>query len=123
MNAINWFEIPAADFDRAVRFYQTVYHADLRVEACADDTPVAILPYDQQTGVGGSIVKGLNLQPNEAGVRIYLNGGQDLTVMLGRVNEAGGEIVMEKTKLPGDIGYIAQFRDSEGNVIGLHSTH
>jgi predicted enzyme related to lactoylglutathione lyase len=30
-SAINWFEIPATDFDRAVRFYSTIY-------ALIDDT-------------------------------------------------------------------------------------
>lgn len=28
-NAINWFEIPATDFDRAVRFYSAIYDNDM----------------------------------------------------------------------------------------------
>ncbi|MBB5017467.1 hypothetical protein HNQ59_000731 [Chitinivorax tropicus] len=121
MNAINWFEIPATDFERALKFYNTVYHADLRLESCIDDASMAILPYEQGKGVGGAIVKGLGLVPHADGVRVYLNGGDDLSVMLRRAQEAGGEVLIPKTKLPDDIGYIAQFRDSEGNVIGLHS--
>jgi len=28
-SAINWFEIPATDFDRAVRFYSEIYAFDM----------------------------------------------------------------------------------------------
>ena len=43
-NALNWFEIPSTDFDRAVMFYSTILEAPLRREVIAG-TPNAILPY------------------------------------------------------------------------------
>jgi predicted enzyme related to lactoylglutathione lyase len=54
-------------------------------------------------------------------VRVYLNGGEDLGTILNRVVAAGGQVVMPKTHLRDDIGYIGMFSDSEGNVIGLLS--
>jgi predicted enzyme related to lactoylglutathione lyase len=39
---------------------------------------------------------------------------------LGRVEKAGGKIVMPKTDI-GPPGFIAIVRDSEGNSVGLHS--
>jgi hypothetical protein len=40
---------------------------------------------------------------------------------LERVKQAGGAVVTEKTSLGGESGFYAEFTDSEGNKIGLHS--
>ena len=29
INSINWFEIPVTDFDRAKKFYETIYDAEI----------------------------------------------------------------------------------------------
>ena len=55
------------------------------------------------------------------GSLVYLNGNDDLSVMLGRVESAGGKILRGKTQISPDIGYMAVFEDSEGNRIALHS--
>jgi uncharacterized protein len=122
MNAINWFEIPAADFARATRFYEQILAIPLRV----DDSmgiKLAVLPYTQGEGIGGAIVEMPQAKPHADGVRIYLNGGADLDAILKRVPAAGGQVVMPKTFLREDIGHIGMFSDSEGNVIGLHSVN
>jgi predicted enzyme related to lactoylglutathione lyase len=53
---------------------------------------------------------------------IYLDAGEDLTPVLGRVEPAGGKVVVPKTSI-GEHGAIAVFIDSEGNRVGLHSLH
>ena len=50
-----------------------------------------------------------------------LNGGDDLAVMLARVEPAGGSIVVPKTEIGNGFGFFAHFLDTEGNKIGLHS--
>jgi uncharacterized protein len=37
------------------------------------------------------------------------------------VETAGGRVVMPKTQISPDIGYMAFFADSEGNRVALHS--
>lgn len=120
MNAINWFEIPAANFDRAVQFYETILATPLNADSSFPDIRMAIFPY-QQPGVGGCIFEHPEARPHADGVRIYLNGGDNLGPILDRVVAAGGQIVMPKTLLREDIGYIGMFSDTEGNIIGLHS--
>jgi predicted enzyme related to lactoylglutathione lyase len=120
MNAINWFEIPAADFPRATRFYEQILDTSLRIEDIGG-VRLGVLPYTQNEGIGGAVVEMQQAKPHADGVRIYLNGGADLDAILKRVPAAGGQIVMPKTLLPADIGHIGMFSDSEGNVIGLHS--
>ena len=120
MNAINWFEIPAANFERAVAFYEALYAAALPIDTSFPGMRMAMLPY-QEPGVGGCLLEFGQARPHADGVRIYLNGGDDLQVMLDRVVAAGGSIVMPKTFLRDDIGSIGMFADSEGNIVGLHS--
>lgn len=51
-NAINWFEIPAADFDRAVTFYSTVLATEIQKAEFMGE-PQAFFPSDQtSTSVG-----------------------------------------------------------------------
>ena len=118
-NAINWFEIPANDFNRAVKFYGEVLGADIHVEEMAG-AQYGFLPKEGE-GVGGAIAKGDMFKPSTEGAKIYLNAGHDLSPFLERVETAGGKVVLPKTKVTDEIGYIAFFRDTEGNEVAFHS--
>ena len=120
MNAINWFEIPAANFKRAVAFYEQILAAKLPIEDSFPGMTMAMFPYERP-GVGGCVIEFDKFRPSADGVRIYLNGGEDLAPILARVEAAGGKVVMPKTLIRDDIGYIGMLSDSEGNVVGLHS--
>ena len=120
-NAINWFEVPVADLNRAKRFYGEVLGAELREERM-DGMNMAIFPYSDDK-VGGALIAGEQYTPGAQGPVIYLNAGEDLAKPLARVEKAGGKVVMPKTFLSDDIGYIAMFIDSEGNRLALHSPH
>ncbi|MFX4396897.1 hypothetical protein ABTA35_20040, partial [Acinetobacter baumannii] len=63
------------------------------------------------------------LEPTRQGTLIYLDAGPSIQAVLDRVKAAGGEVTMERFQLPNDIGYIAQFIDSEGNRLALHAMH
>ncbi len=121
-NAINWFEIPATDFERAKRFYEEVLQTEMPVMEM--ETPKALyafFPFDMENGgIGGGIVKGPDYQPAQMGSLIYLNGGNDLSLPLSRVEKAGGIIVIPKTSI-GDNGFFATFIDTEGNKVAFHS--
>ncbi|OYU79371.1 MAG: glyoxalase [Flavobacterium sp. BFFFF1] len=120
VNTLNWFEIPATDFERAKAFYATVLDAPIH----ADPNPhmqYAYLPSDpQQGGFGGAIACGENFVPAITGTTVYLDGGNDLSVPLGRVERAGGTVILPKTSI-GNNGFIALFIDTEGNRVGFHS--
>jgi len=60
-------------------------------------------------------------KPSNDGAKIYLNGNPDLANALSKIEAAGGKIVMPKTKISDDIGYMAFFNDTEGNTVALHS--
>ena len=52
---------------------------------------------------------------------LYLNADPDLSDALGRVESAGGSIVMPKTQISEENGHMAFFIDSEGNRMAMHS--
>ena len=116
-NAINWFEIPAVDFERAVNFYDTVIGKPLRREEFMG-IPHGIFQADQGAATG-AVVLNPNYQTSDKGTVIYLNAGNDLDGVLSRLDAAGGTLVMPKTAI-GPQGYIAIIVDSEGNQVGLH---
>ncbi|MCK9639827.1 MAG: VOC family protein [Prolixibacteraceae bacterium] len=120
-NALNWFEIAVNDISRAKKFYETVFG----IEMHSDDMmgmKMAVFVTDDSTGkVSGALVQSDMHKPSADGVTIYLNGNPDLDLSLGRVNGAGGKVLLPKTLVNEDVGYMAFFMDTEGNKIGLHS--
>jgi predicted enzyme related to lactoylglutathione lyase len=116
---ISIFEIPATEISRAVNFYQSIL--DINIEKM--DIPgmqMGIFPYEGQM-VTGVIIKGDGYQPSADGVTIYLNGGDNLQIILDKVGKNGGEIIVPKTPHGDGVGYFALFLDTEGTKIGLHS--
>lgn len=118
-SAINWFEIPVTDMDRAAKFYSTIFDTELERKDF-QGMPLTFFAYSDG-GVGGALIKGPEMVPSREGTLIYLNGGHDLSPILERVWAAGGKVDTPKTFLNEEIGHIAVFEDSEGNRIGLHS--
>jgi predicted enzyme related to lactoylglutathione lyase len=118
-NSINWFEIPATDFTRAKKFYETILGAEI-MEMPFPEGKYGIFPSDMQSGVGGGLVQGEGFVPSDKGTIVYLNGGEDLSLSLGKVESAGGKIVLPKTSI-GENGFMAHFIDTEGNRVALHS--
>ncbi len=77
-NSINWIEIPVTDFDRAKKFYSTIYDYEMP-ETFVRDVRMGFLLYEQKEHrVGGAICQGQLYKPSSTGVIPYLNGGGDL---------------------------------------------
>ena len=117
-HAINWFEIPCEDLDRATIFYETILAAPM--QRMKTETPMSFFP-SEISGTGGTLVKRSFQKPGRGGAMVYLNCDGDLDNVLRRVRKAGGLVLMPKTPVPGGHGHFACLRDSEGNHIGLHS--
>ena len=114
---VTWFEIPAYDMERAKAFYDHIY--GIRMETShTGEFAMAYFPADQ--GIGGAVVQGPGCLPNDTGALIYLNAGSNLELLLGRVAEAGGRVVMGRTLISEESGWFALFIDTEGNRLALH---
>lgn len=122
-NAISWFEIGTANLERATKFYETIFN----IQFAPLDLPnikMRMFPLDDMmTGVGGALVDsgGFHKPSATDGPLIYLNGNPDLQLVLDKVEAAGGKIMVPKTQISPEYGYMAVFLDTEGNRIALHS--
>lgn len=122
-NAISWFEIPTTDLDRATTFYESIF----QIKFFPLDTPnlkMRMFPVDNMAScVGGALVYsgGFHTPSATEGPLIYLNANPDVQIVLDRVPAAGGRVIVPKTQISPEYGYMAAFIDSEGNRIALHS--
>ena len=121
-NTAVWFEIPATKFKRAVKFYHDILDVDI-VEEEMDGLNLGLFPHDNKTSVYGAIIYGMDFKPSKDGSIVYFNGGDNLATALSKVEAAGGKVIIPKTHLGDEIGYIAHFIDTEGNRVGIHSMH
>ena len=120
-NALNWFEISVTDIARAKKFYEEIFSIEM-VEQEMMGMKMAYFPADMMNGkVGGGLVESPYHKPSADGVKVYLNANPDMDVILERIGAAGGQVMMPKTKISDEIGYMAGFVDTEGNHIALHS--
>jgi predicted enzyme related to lactoylglutathione lyase len=119
-NALNWFELPMTDVERAKKFYETIFEIEMY--------PMNMMGYEmlmfpsQSPKIGGALVKSPDHEPSTKGALIYLNANPDLQLVLDKVEKAGGKIISPKTFIDEDTGSMAFVIDSEGNMVGLHST-
>lgn len=116
-NAVSWFEIPTADFQRAIQFYNTILGINL---VGVDAEAIKLAAFPAESGVGGALVYHENYVPSFNGTTVYLTVEGDIAVTLAKIEELGGTVVISKTALHTG-GFFAQFTDSEGNRVGLMS--
>ena len=126
-NPVVHFEIYVEDMTRAKSFYEAVF--ETKLEQMPNPTPememdMWFFPMDKDTGMssygaGGMLVKMDGFTPGGGGTLVYF-GCDDCAVQAARAAEHGGSIFQEKTSI-GEHGFCAVVRDTEGNLIGLHS--
>jgi predicted enzyme related to lactoylglutathione lyase len=127
MNKVVHFEFPWDDKARAQNFYQSVFAWQSFEWEQMGYTSWQSGPVDAK------------MQPTEAG---FINGGaskrdpqmpypmfyidtDDMDATLAKITAEGGTIVRGKTPLSenGSMGFLAWFKDSEGNILGLSQSN
>lgn len=122
-SAISWFEIPAINLERAQQFYESIFSISL-IPMDMPNIKMRMFPIDDMnTGVGGAIVDsgGFHKPSLTEGPLIYLNANPDVQHVLDKVEAAGGKILVSKTSISPEYGFMAVLLDTEGNRIALHS--
>ncbi len=121
VNTLNWFEVPVTDFERAKKFYETIFGIELQVMDF-QGFKMGMFPSTPGDGkLSGAIVQGEWYKPSMDGTLVYFNGNPDLQVALDKIEKAGGKVLQPKTQITPEYGYMAIFSDTEGNRVALHS--
>ena len=125
-NPVGWFEIYVQDMDRAKPFYENVLSRTLEALAPpgADGSDMEMWAFPMQpigSGAGGALAKmdGFGPGGGSNSVLVYFSCA-DCAVQADLAAWNGGEVVKPKLSI-GAYGHIAIVKDSEGNLIGLHS--
>ena len=121
-NAINWFEIPMTNTERAKKFYETIFDIQMKRVDLGGFEMVFFPSSDNMIGkVSGALVKGDMHKPSMDGAVIYLNANPDMLLIIDRIVANGGKILMPRTLVNEQVGYMAFFVDTEGNRLALHA--
>jgi uncharacterized protein len=118
-NVPAWFEIPTDNLDRAQRFYETVLGQALARQDFGG-ADIAVLRGGAKPNSSGALVAMEDARPSVQGSIVYLS-VDNLVPVLERVQKHGGDTLVVRTALPAGMGFFAQFRDCEGNRVGLWS--
>ena len=112
---ITWVEIPTADFERAVKFYNSVFKMEMSV--CGNESEkMALFPTCE-----GAVVHSPYATPSENGLIVSFVVPDSIEATISRIEQGGGKVVIPKTKIDAeDRGYFALCTDSENNRIGLY---
>ena len=118
-NLVAFFEIPATDFERAVKFYETVLGVQLYAMDC-DTEKMACFP-EEDGQCPGAISWSKDFYPSKDGVLIHFQ-VENMETATKTIEKAGGTITLPKTKIEAEgRGFFSLFIDSEGNRVGLYS--
>ena len=121
-NSLNWFEIPALDVARATKFYETIFGVTMEKMQEMMGMKMAGFPADMGNGkASGALVQSPQHKPSMDGSVIYLNANPKIQPVIDRIEKANGKVLMPKTQISPEIGYMAFFVDTEGNKVGLHA--
>lgn len=123
---VGWFEIYTNDIERAKRFYETVFAVSLTEMEMPEgsDVGMRMLAFPMgdpmsTPGAPGALVKMDGFDGGQGGTVVYFS-CDDCALEESRVEAAGGEVLKPKESI-GEYGFMSLVKDTEGNVIGLHS--
>jgi len=115
---IVWYDIPALDLDRAIRFYSAVLGTPVKKETVGE-VPLGWLPTEDGERMG-CVCVAKDFKPSADGVMIYLSVNGRLKAAVAAVRTNGGKVQSDVHSI-GPYGFRAEVLDSEGNCIALHS--
>jgi len=124
MDKVVHFEIPADDIERAKEFYKTCFGWKMQTDPKMGYTMVSTIEVDEKMRMPkepGAINGGMFMpQADMPHPQIFIN-VKDIEKALKKVSAEGGQILRNKMPV-GTMGFVANFKDTEGNVVGLWRT-
>ena len=118
-NPVGWFEIYVQDLQRAQAFYESTFQVTLAPLAGPGGDMLAFSGGPEAYGCPGALVRMEGKDSGVGGTLVYFS-CDDCAVESARAADNGGAVVKPKFSI-GEYGFIAMVRDTEGNMIGLHS--
>ncbi len=129
-----WFEIRTHNFIKMIEFYERVLGCEIEIRHLHKQRLALFEP--DEAGMRGCIIENPKTEGSNNAVVLFYK-VNDLNEHLKRVKEAGGEIVSEpflvkqrdqngrdiigKNLFDDDVGYLAEVKDCDGNILFLYA--
>lgn len=124
------FEIPVDDVERAQEFYSNIFGWEFKKFDMPSDGSTKGDPYyvvyatetdeEHMVETPGAINGGMMKRKNPEQPFLNYIAVDSLDTKLEEIQKRGGTICMPKTEIAPGMGWIACFKDTEGNMMGLH---
>ena len=114
-NPILHFEIPADDLARARKFYTSIFGWKISDPWKMEYFMVETRDHHGDGINGGMMKRRAPGQPFTNYIAV-----DEINDILAQVTAGGGLLAMPKTEIGPGMGWIAAFKDPEGNIMGLH---
>jgi len=113
------FEIHAADPDRAVNFYTTLFGWSFQKWEGPMDYWLVTTGPNEQPGINGGLVRRQGEIDGQAVIAYVCTVDvEDLDASVQTALDNGGQIALPKMPIPG-MGWLAYCKDTEGNIFGM----
>ncbi|MBI2629082.1 VOC family protein [Candidatus Pacearchaeota archaeon] len=123
MDKVVHFEIPAEDVERAKEFYSKIFRWNIISIPEMQYNIVHTVEIDEKNmpKTPGAINGGIMKKSKEITNPVIIINVENIDNSLKVIEDNGGEVIKEKMQV-GDMGYVAYFKDTEGNILGLWET-
>ena len=118
-NPVVHFEIPADDVARAKAFYENVFGWKIKqfpMPAGGPEYWGVTTRKEGAPGINGGLMK-RNMPGQPFANYVDVKSIEDF---VGKIQAAGGTLIMPEQEIGAGMGSIAVFRDTEGNMMGLY---
>ena len=115
MSRVVHFDINAKDPDRAINFYERIFHWRFEKWNGPMDYWMIKTGSESEPGIDGGMSKMDDIPGMVTSVTIGVISIDDV---IRQIQDLGGEIIQQKMPIPG-VGWFAQFKDTEGNTLGI----
>ncbi len=122
-NKVVHFEIPAEDIERAKEFYKEIFNWKITSIPEMKYNIVHTVEVDEKNmpKQAGAINGGIMEKSNEIKSPVITIDVENIDNSLSKIENIGGKVIREKVQV-GDMGFVAYFKDTEGNILGLWET-
>ncbi len=114
MSRVIHFEIPADDPERSIKFYESVFGWTIEKWDGPIEYWLIMTGDENEPGIDGALAR---REDPETRVENTID-VKDLDQTLLEVEANGGKIIRPRMAVPG-VGWMAYFKDTEGNTFGL----
>jgi predicted enzyme related to lactoylglutathione lyase len=113
INRVTHFEVPCNEPEKTIKFFANVFGWNFQ-QLGEQEYWIAFSGDDKTPGINGAFMKKRDPeQPIVNSIKV-----EKLDNVLYHIGEQGGTVVVPKTPVSG-VGYLAYFKDPDGNIHGI----